>query len=130
MLTFSSGKSVRVDEHSAWIDDVVASWSDPSLPTQPAAQTIFERNPPKVCPTDSTVGHYSIPTPEAGVTYTWDADGATVFGSGTSVNVMADSTQAFTLTVTATGPEGCARTFEAVFGPQTSPCREEPPSGE
>lgn len=122
VLTFASGTSIRVDAHHHWIDDVVDDWADPSLPPQPSARTITEASNSLWCPGYAIAGNYSIASPEAGVTYTWDATGAAISGSGTSVSVMPTSSAAYTLSVTATGPGGCARTFEATFGPNTSPC--------
>ncbi|MCH9687105.1 MAG: trypsin-like serine protease, partial [Deltaproteobacteria bacterium] len=103
IITWASGTSLRVDRHSAWIDGVVASWVDPTLPEQPAARSFYESNPPKVCPNHGVAGHYSIVSPEPGVTYTWAADGATVTSPGTSATVTTSSTAPFTLTVTAGG---------------------------
>ncbi len=122
VVTWSTGTALRVDQHSAWIDGVVADWVDPSLPEQPAVRNLSQANPPKVCPNYGVVGHYSIVSPEPGVTYNWEADGATVSSSGTSVTVSAASTAAFTLTVTAVGPGGCERVFEETFWPITTPC--------
>lgn len=124
VLTFADGKSLRVDRHAAWIDDVVDGWLDPDLPNQPEARPIQQTSPAKYCPQGTTPGHYSIPNPEPGVTYTWTGVQASVNGSGTGTSVTASpsGTGAFTLKVTAAIPEGCARSFQATFVPLTSPC--------
>lgn len=125
VLTLSSGQAVRIDRHAPWIDGVVQGWVNPNLPTQPQARPIQQTSAAKFCPQGSTPGHYTLPNPEPGVTYTWTGVNALVVGSGPSVTASPSGGGSFTLKVTASIPEGCARMFSATFVPLTSPCNDD-----
>lgn len=122
IITYGNGQSLRIDRHAAWIDGVVQGWVNPNLPTQPQARPIQQTSAAKFCPQGSTAGHYTIPNPEPGVTYTWTGVNALVVGSGPSVTASPSGGGSFTLKVTASIPQGCARMFNATFVPLTSPC--------
>jgi hypothetical protein len=118
IITLSGGSAIRVDRHAAWIQSWIDAWADPGAPFAPYEPIAVEDYPPGICPDSSYAGHYTIANPEPGVTYTWSAIGASVSGSpGADAFIGPGTLTPFTVQVTATNAEGCARTWQREFQP-------------